>query len=256
MARVLRISLLLLLWACALTAQAQMPAPALTGRVVDDAKLLDPGTVASLTEMLAAHERATGEQVVVVTVPSLQGTPIEDFGYQLGRRWGIGQKDKDTGALLIVARDERRIRIEVGYGLEGKLTDALSSAIINQIMVPAFRQGNFGQGIVDGTSAILKVLGGDPNAVPSAPAKAAERTGMTSSPVFFILLFIVIVIISRLGARSGGRGSALTGAVLGGLLSGGGNRYGGGGFGGRGGGGGGFSGGGGGFGGGGASGGW
>jgi uncharacterized protein len=263
MARILRFSLMLLLWACAVAAQAQMPAPALTGRVVDNAKLLDPGTVASLTEMLAAHERATGEQVVVVTVPSLQGTPIEDFGYQLGRRWGIGQKDKDTGALLIVARDERKIRIEVGYGLEGKLTDALSSAIINQVMVPEFKQGNFGKGIVDGSSAILKVLGGDPNAVPPAPAKAAERTGLTSSPVFFILLLIVIVVISRLGSRrGGGGGGALTGAILGGLLGGSGNRYGGGGFGGGfgdrggGGGGGGFGGGGGGFGGGGASGGW
>jgi uncharacterized protein len=219
--------------------------------VVDGAKVLDPATVARLTDMLAAHERATGQQVVVVTLASLHGVPIDDFGYQLGRRWGIGQKGKDNGALLIVARDDRKVRIEVGYGLEGQLTDAISSAIINQIIVPAFRQGNYNTGILDGTAAMLKVLGGDPDAVQVQPQVAAEREGPTSIPVFFILLFVVLVVMSRLGGRR--RGGVLPGMILGGMLGGRG------GFGGRGGGfggGGGFSGGGGGFGGGGASGNW
>jgi uncharacterized protein len=218
--------------------------------VVDDAKLLDPATIASLTDMLAAHERATGQQVVVVTLASLHGEPIEDFGYQLGRRWGIGQKGKDNGALLIVARDDRRVRIEVGYGLEGQLTDAISSAIINQIMVPAFRQGNYNKGIADGTAAIIKVLGGDASAVQVTPKVAAEREGPTSLPVFFILLFVVLAVMSRLGGRR--RGGVLPGLILGGMLGSRGGFGRGGGFGG----GGGFSGGGGGFGGGGASGNW
>src|SRR5208282_4771954 len=98
-------------------------------------------TQSELSDMLATHEGATGEQVVVVTLPSLQGYSIEDFGYQLGRTWGIGQKDKNTGALLIVAPNEHKVRIEVGYGLEGKLTDAQSSVIINRDILPEFRRG-------------------------------------------------------------------------------------------------------------------
>lgn len=240
---------------------AAAPAPALVGRVVDDAGLLDPASSSRLAQMLAAHEKATGQQVVVVTVPSLRGVPIEDFGYQLGRRWGIGEKGKDNGALLIVARDDRKVRIEVGYGLEGTLTDAISSSIINQIILPAFRQGDFNKGIVDGTSTMLKVLSGDPDAVPQRQV-AAQRDGPTSIPVFVILLFIVIVVISRMGGHGMGgrrRGSVLPGAILGGVLGSRG-RYGGpGGFGDGGGGfggGGGFTGGGGSFGGGGASGNW
>jgi uncharacterized protein len=249
------LSILLLAYVLAAGAQAPTqggvasvpPTPALTGRVVDDAHLLDVATAVRLNDMLAAHEKATGQQIVVVTLPSLQGEAIEDFGYQLGRRWGIGQKGKDNGALLIVARDDHKVRIEVGYGLEGQLTDAISSAIINQIILPTFRQGNFNKGIVDGVTAIIKVLGGDTSAVQVQQSVAAERTGPTSIPSFIILLFIVLVVISRMG-----RG-VLSGAILGSILGGiGGNRGQYGGFGG----GGGFTGGGGSFGGGGASGNW
>src|SRR5262249_9053626 len=145
--------------------------PALTGRVVDDARILSPSTVNQLDTMLARHEKATGQQVVVVTLPSLQGYSIEEFGYQLGRQWGIGQKDKNTGALLIVAPKERKVRIEVGYGLEGELTDARSSVIIQRDILPQFRRGDFNAGVVAGTGSILKVLGGNPQAAeqPSEP---------------------------------------------------------------------------------------
>ena len=118
----LLILLLLILASRALAAAPKFPT--LTGRVVDDAGVLDASTQSQLTDMLAAHERATGEQVVVVTLDSLQGFSIEDYGYQLGRYWGIGQKGKNTGAILIVAPKEHKVRIEVGYGLEGTLTDA------------------------------------------------------------------------------------------------------------------------------------
>src|SRR5215469_7299936 len=117
--------------------------PQLTGRVVDQAGILAPSTRDGLTEMLAQFEQATGQQVVVVTLRSLQGFPIEDFGYQLGRRWGIGQKGKNTGALLIVAPNERKVRIEVGYGLEGTLTDAGSRIIIEREILPNCRNGDF-----------------------------------------------------------------------------------------------------------------
>ncbi len=165
--RVLKVGLVLLLWVFALAAQAELKFPQLTGRVVDNAQMIEPAVREQLAQQLQAHEKATGEQLVVVTVADLQGTDIADFGYQLGRYWGIGQKDKNNGALLIVARDDRRLRIEVGYGLEDRLTDAQSSVIINQVITPSFKTGNFSKGISDGVAAMLVVLGGNPLDEPS-----------------------------------------------------------------------------------------
>ena len=104
--------------------------PALSGRVVDEAGLLTPAQTQSLTQALAAAEQNTSNQLVVVTLPDLQGYDIADYGYQLGREWGIGSKENDNGVLLIVAPNDRKVRIEVGYGLEGVLTDALSSCLL------------------------------------------------------------------------------------------------------------------------------
>ncbi|BAQ73069.1 protein of unknown function, DUF477 family [Pseudomonas sp. Os17] len=251
--RLYKIGLVLLLWVFAVSAQAELRFPALTGRVVDDAQMIEPSVRAQLTRELQAHEQATSEQLVVVTLPDLQGASIEDYGYQLGRHWGIGQKDKNNGALLIVARDERKLRIEVGYGLEERLTDAQASVIINQVITPAFKTGQFSKGISDGVSAMLLVLGGTPLDEPAT----AYDSGGESSPqddfvqrhpwlfLFMVLLFILVVMVAQaLGfiTTTSGRG-------------GGGGGFGGGGFGG-GSGGGGFSGGGGSFGGGGSSGGW
>jgi len=260
------ISLTVGLWLLAFTAIAQAAPdfPELTGRVVDNAELLDASTQSQLTDMLAAHEDATGEQVVVVTLPDLQGEAIEDYGYQLGREWGIGQKGEDTGALLIVAVDERAVRIEVGYGLEGRLTDAQSSRIINQIITPAFRDGDFAGGITRGAEAMVKVLGGDPlaeTAPQQQPDQQQSRQIGGAGFWFFALFMIVMLIVRSGGGGGGGRGGKRRrrGGFMGGLLMGGalGGLGGGGGFGSGGGfGGGGFGGGGGGFGGGGASGGW
>jgi uncharacterized protein len=177
-------------------------------------------------------------------VPDLQGVPIEDFGYQLGRHWGIGQKGKDNGALLIVARDERKLRIEVGYGLEGVLTDAQSWVIINQVITPKFKTGNFSQGISDGVAAMIQVVGGEPLAV---PAHVADANFAKDNPGFSIGLVILLIGVLWLCNRMG----LPVGAILLAILSSSGRGGGGGG-----GGGGGFRGGGGGFGGGGASGGW
>lgn len=227
----------------------ELSLPELTGRVVDQADMLEPQTEAQLSSMLASHEQASGEQVVVVTVADLQGRSIEEFGLELGRGWGIGEADTDSGALLIIARDDRRIRIEVGYGLEGRLTDAQSSVIINSIITPAFRQNEFERGIVEGATAMVQVLGGDPLRVPETqPAAAGDKPPIG---VFILLFFIVMGLIG--GGGRGGRGkrgrlgtAMLAGALLGGMGGGRGGGMGGGGFGG----------GGGGFGGGGASGGW
>ncbi|HUO03989.1 MAG TPA: TPM domain-containing protein [Candidatus Binataceae bacterium] len=134
--------------------------PALTGRVVDGAGVLSESTKSQLTDALKKHEDATGDQVVVVTLDSLQGYTIEDFGYQLGRHWGIGQKGKDNGVLLIVAPSEHKVRIEVGYGLEGTLTDAASRTIIESDILPNFRSDNYDAGVIAGTASILTALGG------------------------------------------------------------------------------------------------
>lgn len=250
--RVLKVGLLLLLWVFALTAQAELKFPPLTGRVVDNAQMIEPSVREQLTQQLQAHEKATGEQLVVVTLPDLQDADIADFGYQLGRYWGIGQKDKNTGALLIVARDDRKLRIEVGYGLEDRLTDAQSSVIINQVITPAFKTGNFSKGISDGVAAMLVVLGGNPLDEPSTVYEPRGDEGddfLSRHPgvfVFLVMLFILTVFVGQMlgilpSGGGGGRGRS-------------GGGFGGGGFGG--GGGGGFSGGGGSFGGGGSSGGW
>lgn len=143
-----------------LVADAAIDFPELTGRVVDNAGLLSASTEQTIIGKLAGYEQSTTNQVVVVTLKSLQGYTIEDFGYQLGRHWGIGQKGKDNGALLIVAPNERKVRIEVGYGLEGTLTDAYSHNIIQTKILPLFKKKQFEQGIIQGTDAILDVLGG------------------------------------------------------------------------------------------------
>jgi len=251
--RVLKVGLVLLFWVFALTAQAELKFPELTGRVVDNAQMIEPAVREQLTQQLQAHEKATGEQLVVVTLPDLQGTDIADFGYQLGRHWGIGQKDKNNGALLIVARDDRKLRIEVGYGLEDRLTDAQSSVIINQVITPAFKSGNFSKGISDGVAAMLVVLGGNPLDEPSTVYDSGsnqESDFLSRHPgifVFLVMLFILTIFVCQmLGILPSGGGSGRGGSSGG---------FGGGGFGG-GGGGGGFSGGGGSFGGGGSSGGW
>ncbi|MFI4986385.1 MAG: TPM domain-containing protein [Alphaproteobacteria bacterium] len=171
-----------------LSAAAAAPAfPPLSGRVVDEAGILSARTRDQITEMLAGREKATGEQIVVATVKSLQGYAIEDFGYQLGRSWGIGQKGRDNGAILLVAPNERKVRIEVGYGLEGRLTDAQSRVIIEQVILPAFRRGDFDAGVRDGAAAVLRVLGGE-----QAVAGGGKTNDNALFPAIFIPLWCIV----------------------------------------------------------------
>lgn len=240
--------------------------PTLTGRVVDEANLLEPATEAALQTRLATLEQETGDQLVVVTVNDMGGLPIEDYGYQLGRHWGIGQAQQNNGVLLIVAPNDRKVRIEVGYGLEGILTDAMSTLIIQNQILPKFRTGSFNQGIVDGVTAIEQQLRLDPvEAQARADAAAAARDGATTDtvagPAGFVILVLVLLFFMAISFRSRGRRmSGSDAAVLIWMANEAArshrndrnDRWGGG----FGGGGGGFSGGGGSFGGGGASGGW
>jgi uncharacterized protein len=171
--------------------------PPLTGRVVDDAGVLTDSTRAALIDMLEQHERETGNQVVVVTLKDLQGYTIEDFGYQLGRKWGLGQKGKNNGVLLIVAHHERRVRIEVGYGLEGTLTDAIGRTIIEQEILPAFRRGDFNGGVLAGTASILTRLSG--SAFVGTPSRTEQGSGSSYGnagpswlPALLLLAFCLI----------------------------------------------------------------
>lgn len=253
-------------------AQSNIKFPTLTGRVVDGADIFTPAEEAALTEKLSTLEQATTDQVVVVTLASLDGYDIADYGYQLGRHWGIGQKEADNGALLIVAPNDRLVRIETGYGLEGVITDAFASIVIRNDILPSFREGNYYGGIDKGVDSLVTQLTLDPE---EAAARAAEMqaTAAQSEGEFPFILIIVLIGFGLVvafgavaGAATGGRGRRVhgaangAGAVLwttaqilamlasssGGGRGGGGGRSGGGGFGG----------GGGGFGGGGASGGW
>jgi uncharacterized protein len=188
-------TLLVLTAFCLLTlAHADPTFPKLTGRVVDDAEILSDATKSQLTAALAAEEKKSGTQIVVVTIKSLEGTPIETYGYQLGRHWGIGQKGKNNGALFIVAPTEHRMRIEVGYGLEEKLTDLQSAVIIHDIVTPKFKAGDFDQGVIDGTNAILKVIGGGSVAgVPPSDFQSDVQDAATFSVGTFILIACMIV---------------------------------------------------------------
>ncbi len=173
----------------ALTAWAEIAFPALTGRVVDEAGVLNAAQKAKLTQRLEALENNTTDQLVVVTLASLNGYDIADYGYRLGRHWGIGQAGKNNGVLLIVAPNERKVRIEVGYGLEGTLTDALSAQIVQQAIVPKFKTGDLAGGIEAGAEAIAEVLEkGETSFSKSTQQNDAEGTGS--------LLFMLVLMAS------------------------------------------------------------
>jgi len=249
--------------------------PPLTGRVVDAADLLPPEVEARLAAKLEALEAQSQRQLVVATVPDLNGYDIADYGYQLGRFWGLGDQTRNDGALLLVAPNERKVRIEVGYGLEGYLTDALSALIIQNTILPAFRNGDFAGGIEAGTDAIIAQLQLPPEEAAKVAAEAGKKRESDGGfPVgvliwlAFLFFFFILPALAGRGRRrryrargAGPWGSRDLGdtardiilwevgsAIARGMMSGGG--------GGSGWGGGGFSGGGGSFGGGGASGGW
>jgi len=221
--------------------------PALTGRVVDDAGILSAETKADLNQKLAALEQSTSRQLVVVTIPSLGGYEISDYGYQLGRAWGIGQAKLNNGILFIVAPGEHKTRVEVGYGLEPIVTDAFSSVVIQTQVLPRFRQGDFNGGVEAGANALIEQLSLDTSEAEKRAAAAAQQHGQGDGGGGLAGLLITLAIFIFIARMFGGWG------LLPFLFMGGGR---GGGFGGGWSGGGGFGGGGGSFGGGGSSGSW
>jgi uncharacterized protein len=286
--RTARASLLAIALCWAVVSGAQVPVPPLSGRVTDQTGTLTNEQKSALEQTLRSFETRKGSQVAVLIVPSTAPESIEQFALRVAEQWKPGRKNVDDGAILVVAKDDRTLRIEVGYGLEGALTDAASKRIISEIIVPKFRQGDYYGGITVGVDRILRVIDGEPLPKPEERRPGGTRGIGSILPVLMILAIVVGGVLHTLLGRfpgalvTGGAVSVvawmLAGAIsialvagmiafLFTLLSGGmggrglgggglGGGFGGGGFGGGGFGGGGFSGGGGGFGGGGASGRW
>jgi len=177
-----------------ITAPATAEFPALSGRVVDDAGVLDAATRESLRAKLAAFEAKTSDQIVVATVKSLNGNSVEDFANRLFRRWQLGQKGKNNGVLLLHAPTERKIRIEVGYGLEETLTDAISKYIIANSITPRFKANDFAGGLTRGVDDIIKVLSGDEEFKQRAAPREPKWIGKVAPFLFFMVpvaLFII-----------------------------------------------------------------
>lgn len=235
-------------------AHAELEIPQLRGHVTDQAKVLSVSGRESLEVTLTSYERATGHQFAFLSIPSLEGAPIEDFSMRVAEKWKLGDEKRDDGLILVIAQQDRKMRIEVGYGLEGVIPDALAAKIIRHQLTPAFQKGDFEGGIDAAFSTLMKAAEGE--AVRVGPSDESGDQRSLVRPLFWLFALLIIVLMNR-GAGAGrggggGLGAFAAGAALGSL---GGRRYGGGGFGG-GFGGGGFGGGGGGFGGGGSSGGW
>src|SRR3954463_14751677 len=156
---------------------ALVAVPPLTGRVVDQTGTLSSGDIASLTRTLADLQARKGSQIAVLIVPTTDGEAVEQFSLRVAEAWKIGRKKIDDGVLLVVAKNDRHLRIEVGYGLEGALTDVTAKRIIDEIITPRFRSGDFAGGISDGVNGILRVVEGEP--LP-APAQRQQNSGLLS----------------------------------------------------------------------------
>jgi uncharacterized protein len=229
---------------------AALDVPALKGQVNDYAGMLDPAHAQALESKLATYERATGHQFVLLTVPTLEGDVIEDLAVRAFEQWKLGDKKREDGLLIVVAQEERKLKIEVGYGLEGAVTDLFAGQVLRDVIAPAFREARVDEGLDKAFDLLMAKAQGVEVGVP----RPRSQGGSGISAGFVIFIVTMILIFSRFGGGGGGRRRRGGALFLPGAFGGGGGWGGGGG--GWGGGGGGFGGGGGGSGGGGASGGW
>lgn len=183
--------------------------PPLTARVNDYAGMLSSDTIGQLENSLSAFEAAESTQIVVLTIPALKGEPIEAFSLRVVETWKVGQKDLDNGALLLIAKNDRKLRIEVGYGLEGRLTDLISGRIIQQVIVPQFRGGNFDRGVLGGVNAMMSAVKGE---FKTPPKKRRQSRRDSGNNLFFMLIVFGFIIFNL------GRISRFLGTVAGGIV--------------------------------------
>jgi uncharacterized protein len=210
-----RASLLALLVCWAFAAAADVAVPPLSGRVVDQTGTLSAGDISSLTQTLGSLELRKGSQIAVLIVPTTEPETIEQYSIRVAEAWKIGRKKIDDGALLVVAKNDRKLRIEVGYGLEGALTDVTSRRIIDEIIVPKFRSGDFAGGISAGVNRIVAVVDGEPLPVPQSSGQSPDLLSHIDAAnpfVLFGLIFVAGILRSVLGRLIG---SAATGGVVG-----------------------------------------
>ena len=216
--RITRYALAAGLILCWLPSAFALDFPALSGRVVDDANVMTANARSDIEAKSKELEDKSEIQLVVATVKSLQGSDIETFANQLFRFWKLGEAKKNNGVLLLVAPKEHKVRIEVGYGLEGTLTDAASSVIISSVMVPRFKAGDFSGGITGGVAGIINVLSGDTtdwhrkvNARSDSPS--GDFTKLFPGLFFVVMIFVVWYLIRNAGgppsAGGGGRGRTI-----------------------------------------------
>ncbi len=176
--------------------------PFLSGRVMDEANVLSSESKLSIENKLKEHEKATSNQVVVLIIPSLEGEVLEEYSLKVASTWKLGQKGKDNGVLLLIAKNDRKLRIEVGYGLEGSLTDALSSRIIRNEITPSFKQGNFSLGVEQGVDAILSAIAGtykeQEESAKDEYLDTVNTIGDSGIPILFRLFFggIFLIVIT------------------------------------------------------------
>lgn len=188
--------------------------PKLTGRVVDQAQIISAEDEARLTKQLSEVEGQSTDQIVVVTLKSLGGYPIEDYGYQLGRHWGIGQAGKDNGVLLIIAPNERQVRIEVGRGLEGNLPDSLAGLIIQRRILPHFKKGNLVAGIFAGVEDIKASLLGNGEEVALRARKPVAKIDPLLPFIFFAFWLVPFIYLISSLARDRQVGGRMPGGVV------------------------------------------
>jgi uncharacterized protein len=183
--------------------------------VVDQADIIPPAVEERIDAKLKQLEDKTTDQFVVVTVKSLEGYEIQDYGVRLGRTWGIGQKGKDNGLILVVAPNERKVGFQVGYGLEGTMTDALTQVIIQNAILPRFRANDYPTGIERGVDDAIQVLSGDAEELQKLADKRPADEGFwrSTGPVLFIVAIFIIISILRSGG-GGGRGGRRRSGVL------------------------------------------
>lgn len=213
-----RFVFLLLLVATSFLVHAQRAIPAHNAVWVhDEANVLSASAKAQMEALLQAHRDSTSTQIAVLIVPSLEGEDIDGYGVRVFEAWKLGQKGKDNGVLFLVAMQERQMRIEVGYGLEGVLTDALSSRINRNEVAPYFREGNYEAGIQAGVAAIIKAVAGEYKNDNPAPRKRGKKSSW--STIIFIILLVILM--SRRNRGGGGAGGYWTAAMMGSMLGGG-----------------------------------
>ncbi|MDB5619428.1 YgcG family protein [Tardiphaga sp.] len=214
--KALRAGLLALLLCWSVAALADVAVPALSGRVVDRTMTLSQTEQAALDSTLKDFEARKGSQVAVLIVPTTAPESIEQFSIRVAEAWKIGRRKVDDGAILVVAKDDRKLRIEVGYGLEGALTDVTSKRIIDQIITPKFRTGDFAGGITAGADAILKVIDGEPLPAREVSQPQTNWKGIDAIEQFAPFLLFGVLIFGRVLRQIFGRlfGSLATGGVV------------------------------------------